>query len=62
MHTLKRLINTIISANDNVVSLVPKIVINSVIPTEQGVNASKNEKSTNEVINRARYKKSFIFR
>ena len=34
MHTLKRLINTIISANDNVVSLVPKIVTNSVIPTE----------------------------
>ncbi len=32
------------------ISLVPNKVINSVIPTEYGVNAIKKEKSTNDVV------------
>tara|TARA_B100000029_G_C16821906_1_gene684494 strand:+ start:146 stop:346 length:201 start_codon:yes stop_codon:yes gene_type:complete len=32
------------------ISLVPNNVINSVIPTEYGVNAIKKEKSTSDVV------------
>ena len=41
----------IISAIESGISLVPANVINSLIPTEYGVKAIKNEKSNSVVIN-----------
>ena len=50
MQSLNKLIKTTISGMVKVISLVPKNVTTSVIPTEYGVKANKNEKSTKDVV------------